>query len=83
MVRLDGPLEPGEAYTVRVQGVTNLAGLTSESEVSVVTRPVPEAPPAAAPDTAGVPPDTASGPPDSVLAPPDTNRVRIRWPGHE
>ncbi len=84
VVRLDGPLEPGEAYTVRVQGVTNLAGLTSESEEAVVTRPVPEAPPAAAAsDTAGVPPDTAAGPPDSLRAPPDTNRVRIRRPGHE
>lgn len=64
VIRLSGTLEPGAAYTVRVQGVRNLLGLASEAQESVVARP-------AAPDA---PPDTAQVG-DSLRAPPDTNRV--------
>jgi hypothetical protein len=69
VVRLSGPLEPGRPYTVRVQGVTNLVGLVSEQQESVVTRPAPVAAPPA--DTASV---------DTMAVPPDTNRVRLRPP---
>jgi hypothetical protein len=71
---LDGPLIPGQLYTLTVTNVQNVNGLRNGGgEAGVTWEPPEEEGEAPPPDTAAVtPPDTASVPPDTSAVPPYT-----------